>query len=193
MSDENLNTLLMDKNFIKLTGPPEDWLNFLYTGTWGFRDKPRLKSMYNKIDVNSSVFLLHSMHTEYINMPYKIKTGIIGFGFASGKYILDKSDIIPDYGDNFRPLRLQFSKVYLFGDICEIKINAFEKILSSGINEAGYYIDALLRNSISFNDLKDNMVSIQPQGALQELDKKNNDAILAILSKKSTKLLEFSK
>ncbi len=168
--------------FKKLTGPPEDWLKFYNTLTWGFREKPRLHAAWDKIK-SGDIFIFHSIGIEYLFLNEKVQTGIIGFGIINKKEMVN--DEVYDGGfdpPNIRPLKLYFSQIWLFGKYKEIINETIKEKRDKGDLYILEDIKKLVNNCITFEEMRNYNCVISTQGAIQNISKQKQPNLIKLIN-----------
>jgi hypothetical protein len=177
MDKDELIKKLKERGFKKLTGPPEDWLKSFVNMSWGFRDKERLRKEWEKINEND-IFIFHSMKPEYLD--FEIQTGIIGLGIVKET----KIGIDEDKGfepPNLRPLRIIFKETWWFGDYDKIVREKFSVKMQKGDSYLMKEMYLLVKNCITFKEMRENDCLISTQGAIQNVSKEKQDRLIKLI------------
>ena len=165
------------KGFKKLTGPPEDWLKTFTSMDWGFREKERLKKEWDKIEPGD-IFIFHSMKTE--NLSADFPTGIIGVGIIGEKRTgIDEESYFED--KRLRPLRIVFKEIWWFGDYEKISKEKFPLKARRGEDFLIKEIYYLLRNCITFQEMREHDCIISTQGAIQNVSKEKQNKLIELI------------
>ncbi|ARM75591.1 hypothetical protein [Acidianus manzaensis] len=177
MNSEELLESMKRKGFKKLTGPPEDWLKAFTSMDWGFREKDRLKKEWEKIQ-QGDIFIFHSMKPEHMQM--NVETGIIGVGVIKEKKLgIDEESFYEP--KDLRPLRIVFGEMWWFGDYAKIsKIKFPEKAKKEDLLFREIYY--LLKNCITFHEMKQLGFTISTQGAIQNVGKDKQEKLLELIT-----------
>ncbi len=166
------------KGFKKLTGPPEDWLKTFTSMEWGFRQKDRLKKEWDKIQPGD-IFIFHSMKPEYISIDF-LPTGIIGVGVVGNKKVgIDEEAYFED--KNLRPLRIVFKEIWWFGDYEKISREKFPEKAKKGTDFLIREIYYLLKNCITFQEMREHDCVISTQGAIQNVSREKQLKLIELI------------
>ncbi|AWR96951.1 hypothetical protein DFR86_04830 [Acidianus sulfidivorans JP7] len=176
MDSKELIMKMKTSGFKKLTGPPEDWLKSFTSMDWGFREKERLRKEWEKIRPGD-IFIFHSMKPEHIQI--EIETGIIGVGVVKETKIgIDEESVYEP--KDLRPLRIVFSEMWWFGEYEKIsKVKFPEKVRKGDLIYREIYY--LLRNCITFSEMKKYGFSISTQGAIQNIAKDKQEKLIELI------------
>jgi hypothetical protein len=108
------------KAIYRVTGTPENYLTALRSSTWGFKDDPKLRSQWKKLQPGDIIFF-HASKSESKFLPGKdLKSCVVGFGVVGNHFFEGKEPLWIEEFEERRviyPWRFHFSEIYLFADI----------------------------------------------------------------------------
>ena len=108
------------KAIYRVTGTPENYLTALRSSTWGFKDDPKLKSQWAKLQPGDIIFF-HSSKTQSRFLKAKeLESKVVGFGVVGNNFFEGTEPLWIEEFEERRviyPWRFHFSEIYLFADI----------------------------------------------------------------------------
>lgn len=108
------------KAIYRVTGTPENYLTALRSSTWGFKDDPKLKSQWAKLQPGDIIFFHSSQSGSQFLKKAELSSKVVGFGVVGNNFFEGKEPLWIEEFEQKRviyPWRFHFSEVYLFADI----------------------------------------------------------------------------
>lgn len=168
------------KAIYRVTGTPENYLTALRSSTWGFKDDPRLKKHWDKLQPGDIVFFHSSKSESRFLKKSELQSRVIGFGVVSNSFFEDKQPLWIEEFEQKRviyPWRFHFSEIYLFADI-----PAFGDWESQNLSKADN-TRALLRRLLSAGIPLDEMPQFPKMGSYSSIQDENTKAALLTSTK----------
>ena len=115
-----LSALQDVKAIYRVTGTPENYLTALRTSTWGFKDDPKLRSQWSKLQPGDIIFF-HSSKSDSRFLKFaELASKVVGFGVVGNNFFEGKDPLWIEEFEAQRviyPWRFHLSEIYLFADI----------------------------------------------------------------------------
>ncbi len=108
------------KAIYRVTGTPENYLTALRSSTWGFKDDPKLKSQWAKLQPGDIIFFHSSKTQSRFLKPKELESKVVGFGVVGNNFFEGTEPLWIEEFEERRiiyPWRFHFSEIYLFADI----------------------------------------------------------------------------
>ena len=108
------------KTIYRVTGTPENYLTALRSSTWGFKDDPKLKSQWTKLQPGDIIFFHSSQSGSRFLKKKELSSKVVGFGVVGNNFFEGKEPLWIEEFEEKRviyPWRFHFSEIYLFAEI----------------------------------------------------------------------------
>lgn len=146
----NFNKSLLNRNFFRFTGPPENWLTAIKFMTWGLEKK--YQKRWSEIQPGDVFF----MHSTLAGSKFKnVKSGIIGLGVVGPNFTIKDSFLWikeTEEKNNIWPLLVPFSEIYLFSELPNP--SSWEAPTLTNSQNIQRLIDLLLQNLVPLSNIK---------------------------------------
>jgi hypothetical protein len=108
------------KTIYRVTGTPENYLTALRSSTWGFKNDPKLKSQWAKLQPGDIIFFHSSQSGSRFLKKTELSSKVVGFGVVGNNFFEGKEPLwIEEFEEKkvIYPWRFHFSEIYLFAEI----------------------------------------------------------------------------
>ena len=119
-----LSALQNVKAIYRVTGTPENYLTALRSSTWGFKDDPRLRSQWKKLQPGDIIFFHSSQSGSRFLRKNELSSKVVGFGVVGNHFFEGEEPLwIEEFEERkvIYPWRFHFSEVYLFAEVPPIE------------------------------------------------------------------------
>lgn len=108
------------KAIYRVTGTPENYLTALRSSSWGFKNDPKLRSQWKKLQPGDIIFFHASKSESRFLGPRELRSCVVGFGVVGNSFFEGKEPLWIEEFEERRviyPWRFHFSEIYLFAEI----------------------------------------------------------------------------